>query len=91
MWREIVKPSITMPTKGQKNVKGQSERYEEVKSRVNLALTPTAAEKLKQLAAEYGLSKSEFVEQVARGLIPVGERVSLVLLVLSFSLSRAGH
>lgn len=73
MSREIVKPLTAMPIKGQKNVKGQPERYEEVKSRVNLSLTPTAAEKLKVLAAEYGLSKSEFVEQVARGLIPVGE------------------
>lgn len=65
-----------MPTKGQKNVKGQSERYEEVKRPLNLALTPTAAEMLKDLAAKYGLSKSEFVEQVARGLIPLGEKVS---------------
>ena len=55
--------------KGQKKTKGTPELYNEVKKQVSLSLTPTAIVKLDELAKEHNLSRSEFVEQVARGLI----------------------
>ncbi|HIK19012.1 ribbon-helix-helix protein, CopG family [Oculatella sp. LEGE 06141] len=40
-----------------------------------VGLTPTGVEKLDELAAEFQLSRSEFIEQIARRLIPVGTSV----------------
>ena len=58
--------------KRQKKMKGQPELYDEVKQRVNFALTPTAVERLEGMVAVLGLpSRSEFVEQIARGIIPI--------------------
>ncbi|MGV0028418.1 hypothetical protein ACFE35_25795 [Phormidesmis priestleyi ANT.L61.2] len=37
-----------------------------------LSLTPTAVEKLETLASEFSLSRSELIEQIARGMIPIG-------------------
>lgn len=51
--------------------KGEPELYDEKKKPLNLALTPTAAKMLDELAAKVGLTRSEFVERVARGLIPL--------------------
>ena len=60
-----------MPRKGLKITKGQPERYEEVKKPLNLALTPTGAKMLDELAAQIGLTRSELVERIARRSIPL--------------------
>lgn len=57
--------------KRQKRVKGIPVSYDEVKNRVSLTLTPTATTKLDETASEYGVSRSELVEQIARGIIPL--------------------
>lgn len=60
-----------MPTPGKKNQKGQPEKYDEMKKRVNFTLTPTGLRQLDNLATQRQLSKSEFIEQIARGEIPL--------------------
>ncbi|HEY9697669.1 MAG TPA: CopG family transcriptional regulator [Trichocoleus sp.] len=60
-----------MRTPGKKNQKGQPEKYSEMKKRVNFTLTPTGLARLEDLAFQRQLSKSEFIEQVVRGEIPV--------------------
>jgi hypothetical protein len=60
-----------MPKKGQKKLKGQLEIYDEVKSQMNLSLTPTGIRGLDSLAATLGLSRSELVERIGRRLIPI--------------------
>lgn len=52
---------------GQKGIQGQPEMYDEHKKRVNISLTPTAVERLDELAELMDVSRSELVEQVARG------------------------
>lgn len=59
--------------KGQKKTKGTPELYNEVKKQVNLSLTPTAIDRLDKLAKQHRLSRSEFVEQIARGFIPLAQ------------------
>ena len=63
--------------KGKKTSQGYPELYDEVKKRVNLTLTPTAIAGLDELAKELHLSRSELVEQIARGIIPLAEQKSL--------------
>ncbi len=63
--------------KGQKKLKGVPELHDEVKKRVNLSLTPTAIAGLDKLSQELNLSRSELVEQIGRGLIPLAEQRSL--------------
>ncbi|MDJ0569937.1 MAG: hypothetical protein QNJ53_12950 [Pleurocapsa sp. MO_192.B19] len=63
--------------KGQKKLKGIPEIHNEVKKRVNLSLTPTAIAGLDKLSKSINLSRSELVEQIGRGLIPLVEQVSL--------------
>ena len=63
--------------KGQKKSKGVPELYDEVKKRVNLSLTPSAIAGLDKLAEEFDLSRSELVEQIGRGSIPLAEQKSL--------------
>ncbi|MFM2315025.1 MAG: hypothetical protein RLZZ04_4301 [Cyanobacteriota bacterium] len=63
--------------KGQKKSKGVPELHDEVKKRVNLSLTPTAIAGLDKLAEEFNLSRSELVEQIGRGNIPLAEQRSL--------------
>ncbi len=53
--------------KGIKSHRGQPEIYDELKKVVSLSLTPTAVTKLDQLSQEIGISRSEFVERIARG------------------------
>lgn len=64
-------------TKGRKKSKGVPELYNEVKKRVNLSLTPTAIAGLDQLSQELNLSRSELVEKIGRGAIPIAEQQSL--------------
>lgn len=54
-----------------KKQRGQPELYDEVKKRVTIALTPTGDKRLSKLASTFDLSKSEFIEQLARGVIPI--------------------
>ena len=63
--------------KGQKKSKGVPELHDEVKKRVNLSLTPTAIAGLDKLSQEFNLSRSELVEQIGRGMIPLAEQSSL--------------
>jgi len=58
-------------TPGLKGMKGQPEMYDEHKKRVNISLTPTAVERLDALAGSMDVSRSELIEQVARGTIPL--------------------
>ena len=52
--------------------KGLGQYYSEPKKPTMVGLTPTAVEQLDELAAEFHLSRSEFIEQIARRMIPVG-------------------
>ena len=56
---------------GRKGIQGQPEMYDEHKKRVNISLTPTAVERLDALAGSMDVSRSELIEQVARGTIPL--------------------
>jgi hypothetical protein len=58
-------------TKGHKRTKGIPEIHDELKTRVNLSLTPKAVEGLDALAKELLMSRSELVERVGRGIIPL--------------------
>lgn len=49
--------------------KGEPELYDEKKKPLNLAMTPTAAKMLEELASQMELTRSELVERVARGII----------------------
>ena len=73
-----------MPEKGRKKLRGQPELYDEVKGQVNLSLTATGVQGLDALAKNMGLSRSELVEQIGRGLLPVlspQEQTALALLL----------
>lgn len=59
--------------KGSKRVKGVPELQDELKTRVNLSLTPTAIANLDVMANERGISKSELVERIARRQIPLND------------------
>ncbi|MBI4784569.1 MAG: CopG family transcriptional regulator [Oscillatoriophycideae cyanobacterium NC_groundwater_1537_Pr4_S-0.65um_50_18] len=52
--------------------KGLGQYYSEPKKPTMIGLTPTAVEQLDELAAEFHLSRSEFIERIARRVIPVG-------------------
>lgn len=60
-----------MPEKGRKKMRGKPELYNEVKGQVNVSLTNTGVQGLDTLAQQMGLSRSEFIEQIGRGILPV--------------------
>ncbi len=60
-----------MARKGGKRSKGEPAFYDEMKRRVNIALTPTGFNGLDNLAEAWGLSKSELIERIGRGIIPL--------------------
>jgi len=60
--------------KGRKRVRGVPELHDELKTRVNLSLTPTGIEGLDTLASKWGLSRSELVEKIGRGHISIADR-----------------
>jgi hypothetical protein len=66
-----------MGKKGQKGQKNVPELYDEVKRRVNLAITPTGIEGLDAIASELGVSRSELVERIGRGLISLNSNPSI--------------
>ena len=53
------------------NLKPRKRYYEEAKTRHEVMVTPTGWEGLKALATAHGLSASEFIEQVGRGVIGI--------------------
>ncbi len=61
-----------MGKKNLRSIKGVGDYWGEVKRSLNLTVTPTAIEGLENLAKAHQLSKSEFVERIGRGIIPVG-------------------
>lgn len=65
------------PKKGHKSQHHVGEVYDEVKSSQTLCLTKTAVKGLDEKAKRLGISRSEFVEQVGRGIIPVGVNTAL--------------
>jgi len=58
-----------MGKKGQKGQKDVPELYDEVKKRVNLALTPTGIDGLDAIASNLNVSRSELVERIGRRLL----------------------
>ncbi|OKH29999.1 hypothetical protein NIES2101_42790 [Calothrix sp. HK-06] len=60
-----------MSINGQKSLRNVPEMYDEIKKSVSLSLTPTAVKKLDILAGNMSLSRSEFIEQIARGIIKI--------------------
>jgi hypothetical protein len=61
-----------MGKKGVCSKRGQGEIYSEPKSQpVYVLVTPTAAAGIDMLAKLYGLSRSEFLEQIGRGTLKV--------------------
>lgn len=53
------------------NPEGRPPRYGKTKTRVNLTLTEECITGLDKLAVALGLSRSELVERIGRGLIPL--------------------
>jgi len=60
-----------MASKGHQNKRGIPELYEVVKRRYTLMLTPIATSRLDAIASSLGLSRSELVERVGRGIYPI--------------------
>ena len=60
-----------MAKKGQKNLRGKPELWEQVKQRYTVSLTPVGAEGLDAIASKLDISRSELVEQIGRGIIEV--------------------
>ena len=54
---------------GQKGMAGQPFYYDEVKKQGSLMLTPSSWEKLDKIAETAGLTRSEFLERVLRGIL----------------------
>jgi uncharacterized protein YidB (DUF937 family) len=60
-----------MSKKGQKNLRGQPEKWKQLKKRVTMSLTPKGVDGLDALASDLGLSRSELVERIGRRVIPL--------------------
>jgi len=54
--------------KGKKAMRGQGQYYNEAKKQLALSLTPTAIANLQKEADKHNLSKSEYIEQLARAM-----------------------
>ena len=65
--------------KGHSQFKGIPELHEELKTRVNLALTPTGIKGVDSLTCELKLSRFKLVEWIGWGLIPIGNLPSVPL------------
>jgi len=63
--------------KGKKSMRGEPEMYEQIKQCVSHAITLKAKEGLEILSKELGISRSEVVEQVGRGILRCYELESL--------------
>ncbi len=60
-----------MSKKGQKNERGRPEKWDELKKRVTVSLTPKGIDGLDALAASMGVSRSDLLERIGRGIIPI--------------------
>ncbi len=60
-----------MSKKGQKNKRGQPEKWDELKKRVSVSLTPKGIDGLDALATSMGISRSDLLERIGRGIIPI--------------------
>lgn len=64
--------SQSRPTRKRvKSERGVPEIYTEKKDRVSVSLTKTAAQLLNDLSSDFQLSRSEFIEQIARGYFKI--------------------
>jgi len=54
-----------------KSRRGQGEIYSETKKSISVGLTPTATRGLDQLAAAWGISRSELVERIGRNILQI--------------------
>lgn len=68
---EPIKPPRKQAKKGMKGQRGRPELYDEVKGKMTLSLTRTAIRGLDDLAVQHDLSRSELIERIGRGLIPI--------------------
>ncbi len=59
--------------KGVKSMRGQPEIYDEIKEIASHSLTPKARKGLEILSKALGISRSELVEQVGRGMLRIPE------------------
>ncbi len=69
--KPVRQPHQKKPATKGKSLRGQPEIYDELKKGTTVALTDTAAAGLNQLAAAMGISRSEFVERIGRGILKV--------------------
>lgn len=60
-----------MSQKRGRRYKNQPALYDELKSSLDLTLTPTGKKGLEQQARKWNLSKSELIERIGRGIIPL--------------------
>jgi Ribbon-helix-helix protein, copG family len=58
---------------GIKSMKGVGEIYPETKKVISVGVTPIAIEGLNAIAKSMGISRSELIEQIGRGLLKVGK------------------
>ena len=66
------KPFQKKPSqKGRKSMRGVPEMYDERKEPTTLSLTPTARRGLDAFGESLSISRSELVERIGRGLIPI--------------------
>jgi hypothetical protein len=72
--------------KPQKNKGGRPGLYKEPKQTISLSVTRSAVQYLDELAEERGLSRSELVEQIGRGIISLTEPNPEDIEVVAFSL-----
>ena len=66
-----------------KKKRGVPTLYSESKVKVGVSLTPTGAKRLGDIAKQLGLSRSEFVERIARGQFDVSESGSETTITLA--------
>lgn len=65
---------VQLAKKGQKRTRGKPEIYREVKNSICVSLTPTAIANLDKLAKARQISRSEFIEQFAWGLLDLAPK-----------------
>lgn len=59
---------------GKKKLRNDPYLWDEVKKSIHISVTPTAVKGLDELAQQRELSRSELVERIGRGLIPLGDQ-----------------
>ncbi|MEP0914165.1 ribbon-helix-helix protein, CopG family [Leptolyngbya sp. GB1-A1] len=74
--KTVRQPHQKKPSSKKKSLRGKPELYDELKKPTTVALTATATAGLDQLAAEMGISRSEFVERIGRRILEVAAQNS---------------